>query len=459
VKMAQAMSTRRVIRLLPGTTIRLADVEVTHLFLSLPLTSTGGYASANKVALTTGRRLGYTACMAYRTIEIVWTPQTPAEWAAFSASRKEAARLWNDLVVRHHRLRRLNWRWPSKARWQRWAIDPKRRYPGLSAQSAQQIIGEFCEAVESCRQLRQKGHVEMRYPWRLRRYHDVVYTNQDARIRAGRLLLPHGASGTLSLRLPATVTLPGRLMEVRLSYGAARLICEAPDEKRPQEAVIGVDLGVNTLLAATDGQKVVLVSGRAAKATIQYRNKQLARLQQAQAAKIKGSRRHRRLQRRKYRMLDQTKRCIRDLCHKATRQVANAFPNATCYVGQPFNEAAQRIGRVQAQQVSTACTRKLIQQLDYKTAGAMTLNEAYSSQTCPVCGERSRHRRTYRCPACGASGPRDAIGALNILSLGQYGAMLPGRSLPQQVKYLRPWPRPRSQPRSSSGGHPAGSSA
>jgi putative transposase len=241
-------------------------------------------------------------------------------------------------------------------------------------------------------------------------------------------------------------------MEVRLSYGTVRLICEVPDAARPQQTVIGVDLGVNTLIAATDGVKVILISGRAAKATIQYRNKQLARLQQAQARKARGSRRHKRLQRRKYRLLDQAKRRIRDLCHKATRQVATAFSNATCYVGEPFNDAARRIGRRQAQQVSTACTRKIIQLLDYKTAGAITLSEAYSSQTCPVCGERSKHRRIYRCPSCGATGPRDAVGAINILSLGVHGAMLPDRSLPTQVKYLRPW-------RSSSGGHPARSSA
>jgi len=391
--------------------------------------------------------------MSYRTIDLVWHPHTTIDWATFSASRHEAARLWNDLVRRHHRLRRLNWTWPSKARWQRWA---KGRYPGLSAQSAQQIIGEFCEAVDSCRQLRKNGQTEARYPWRLRRYRDVVYTNQDARIRDGYLVLPHGRSGTLRVRLPDTVTLPGRLMEVRLSYGVVRLVYETLNEKRFQETVIGVDLGVNTLIAATDGQKVILISGRAAKATIQYRNKQLARIQHLQASKERGSRRHKRLQRRKYQMLEKSKRRIRDLCHKATHQVAEAFPNATCYVGEPFNDAAQRIGRVQAQQVSTACTRKLIQMLDYKTAGALTLSEAFSSQTCPVCGERSKHRRTYRCPSCGTTGPRDAIGAVNILSLGVHGAMLPGRALPEHLKYLRPWPR---QPRSSSGGHPARRSA
>jgi hypothetical protein len=188
--------------------------------------------------------------MSYRTIELAWIPRTTTEWATFGASRREAARLWNALVLRHHRFRRLGWTWPSKARWERWA---KGRYPGLSAQSAQQLIGEFCEAVNSCRQLRKHGQLEARYPWRLYRYHDVVYTNQDARLRDGRLVLPHGTSGTLRIRLPEAVTLPGRLMEVRLSFGVVRLICEVPDEARPQETVIGVDLGVNTLIAATDG--------------------------------------------------------------------------------------------------------------------------------------------------------------------------------------------------------------
>jgi hypothetical protein len=68
--------------------------------------------------------------MSYRTIEVAWTPRTITGWATFTASRKEAARLWRDVVERHSCIRRLHWRWPSKARWQRWA---KGRYPGISA--------------------------------------------------------------------------------------------------------------------------------------------------------------------------------------------------------------------------------------------------------------------------------------------------------------------------------------
>src|SRR5262245_9709468 len=375
----------------------------------------------------------YTQGMSYRTIEIHWLPQTSSQWRTFSASRKEAARLWSDLVERHHRIRRRHLKWPSKARWERWA---KGRYPGLSAQSTQQILSEFCEAVHSTRQLRRNGYAEASYPWKKPRYRDVVYTNQDARIREGHLLLPHGLSGRL--RIPVSLPLPGRLMEVRLSMGALRLICQVEENNTPQQTVIGVDLGVNTLIAATDGDKAILISGRAAKATVQYRNKRLAECSQAQSRKTKGSRQWKRLQRRKAKMLAKCHRRLRDLMHKATRKVVEAFPGAMCYVGKPFNDAAQKIGRRQAQQVSSACNAKLIAQLDYKTCGAIEVDEHYTSQTCVVCGTRNKNRRTYRCRTCGMSAPRDVIGSVNILAVGRHAVLAPGRRVPNAIQFIHP---------------------
>ncbi len=88
-------------------------------------------------------------------------------------------------------------------------------------------------------------------------------------MRDGRLILPPGKSGTPRIHLPEAITLPGRLLDVRLSYGRVCRICAVPDAVRPQQAIIGVALGGNTLAAATDGQRVILISGRAAKAAVQ----------------------------------------------------------------------------------------------------------------------------------------------------------------------------------------------
>lgn len=370
--------------------------------------------------------------MAYRTVQIAWQPRRRGEWETFTASRQEAARLWADLVVRHHRIRRLQCKWPSKARWCRWA---KRKFPGLHSQSVQQIIGEFCEAVASTSQQRKHGYPEARYPWRTPHYRDVVYTNQAARLRDGSLILPNGTSGALSISVP--VPLPGVLKEVRLGFGTVRLICEVPEEARSAERTIAIDLGVNTLLAATDGEQVVLISGREAKAQVRLRNKRLGRISAKQARLVKGSRRWKRLQRRMKRTTAKSGRVVRGLCHKATRQVADAFPAALCYVGRPFNSAARRLGRRQAQQVSQACTAQIIAMLDYKTCGAVQVEEHHTSQTCPVCGARQRCRRTYRC-GCGFSAPRDAVGCWNIRQLALYGEMRPSSVPALKITYLRP---------------------
>ena len=358
------------------------------------------------------------------------------------------------MVVRHTRIRRLGWKFPNKRRWEIWA---KGRYSLLHSQSVQQIVAEFDEAVRSTTQRRRNGISEAHYPWKLLRYRDITYTNQAARIVNGMLILPNSASGRLVVHIPQTISLPGRLMEVHLSYGKISAVCEVPNEVTVAKTTIGVDLGVNTLVAATDGITALLINGREAKATVQWRNKCLASLVSRQSNHERGSRRHKRLQKRKQKLLEKSRSRIKDITHKATRKVKDIFPQAQVYVGKPFNEAAQRVGRIWAQQVSSASNAKIIQQLDYKTAGAIQVSEAYSSQTCPVCGRRQKCRRIYTCIACGYNAPRDVVGALNILQIGKQGSLQSSPQVPTRIVHLYPSKYAGKKP-ASSGGHPAGSS-
>jgi len=243
-------------------------------------------------------------------------------------------------------------------------------------------------------------------------------------------------------------------MEARLAYGAIILVCQCEEPAIPTGSTIGVDLGINTLLAATDGEKTVLVSGREAKATVQWRAKRLATLRSKLSNCHRGSRQYGRLQRRKHKLLKKSENRINDITHKATRVVVDTFPGAKCYVGEPFNDAAQKMSRKTAQQVSTACNRRLITQLDYKTAGAITVDEAYSSQTCPVCGTRNKCQRTYRCKQCGFGAPRDVVGSTNIRCIGMRGELAPGCDVPNVIRYKYPV----ALVAGSSGGRPAHSS-
>jgi putative transposase len=345
----------------------------------------------------------------------------------------EAGRLWSWLVERHATTKQEGTDWPSKADLQK---EIKRQFPDLSAQSAQQTVGDFCEAIASADAIRRTGQ-EFEYPHKILKYRQVIFTNQDARVRDGHLILPCGQAGKLLVPIPETVTIPGRIMEVRLDYGSVSIVCQVEDAKREIGPTIGIDLGVNTLIAATDGVKAIVISGREVKATVQLRNKQLAEIQAKLSSKEKGSKRYRRLQRRKFRMLDKAKNKVRDICHKATRKVADAFPDAKAYVGKPFNDACRKMRPKQAQTVSSACNRKIIDMLAYKLAACIEVNEHYSSQQCPTCGERSKHRREYRCQ-CGVKAPRDVVGAVNIRAIGIEGEMTTGREPPSVVKFVHP---------------------
>jgi len=236
---------------------------------------------------------------------------------------------------------------PPKGRWEQWA---KKRYPHLHSQSIQQIIGEFLEAVDSTRQKRKNGDEKAHYPWTQPHYRDVIYTNQVAKRDGKKLILPNGKAGKLVVTIPDGITLPGRIMEVRLEYNRVLIACELPVVKIEEESpvapplptpVIGVDLGVNTLIAATKGMTAVLVSGRELKATVQWRNKWLASLQKRQSTHKKRSRRHKRFQRRKYKMLEKARNRIRDATHKATRIIADAFLKAQVVVGMMYREFAR----------------------------------------------------------------------------------------------------------------------
>lgn len=408
----------------------------------------------------------------HRVVEIAWLPRSPAQWATFTASRRAAGDLWSAMTRLHARLRRLGWQWPTRSRWEKWA---KGRFPGLSAQSVQQGVAAFCECLAATSAARKAAVAAgrdvgaVRYPWRSMRYRDVTYTNQDAVLRDGFMRLSHGRGGKpLRIRLPEGVRLPGRLVEVTLAFGVARLVCKlddpAPTPEAAPLAVVGVDLGVNTLIAATDGEAAVLVSGREAKAIQQGRNKLLASIRSRLDRAVPGSRLHKRLQRRKRQHLGRCARRMRDIVHKATRIVTSAFPQARAVVGEAFNDAARKMGRRQAQQVSQAANGRITRQLGYKLAGgAGTVVESYSSQTCPVCGRRQKCRRVYRCGGCGLVAPRDVVGAVNIRAIGMYGALHEQQPVPAVVRFVRPlrkYPgRPLVGPPGSSGGTPARSSA
>lgn len=164
---------------------------------------------------------------------------------------------------------------------------------------------------------------------------------------------------------------------------------------------------------------------------------------------MKGSLAWRRLQRRKNRFLAQQRRRARDIEHKVSRKVvewAGKRQVGLLAIGDVRDVAdGKRLNTKGQQKVGLWSHGKLRAYLEYKAAAAgmrtELVDEAYSSQTCPPCGERHQPAgRVFRCPACGFVHARDAVGAVNLLSRhvhGDVGQVKP----PPEVKYRHPFGR------------------
>lgn len=184
----------------------------------------------------------------------------------------------------------------------------------------------------------------------------------------------------------------------------------------------GVDLGIKRLITAFDGQNVISYHGGALSAKLRYRNKELAKLQSKQSKCQKGSKRWKKLQMAKRRMLKRLSNQIKDVLHKTTSHfVGRCLSNGigTIAVGD-IRKIRERVdyNDTANQKIHQWMYGKLLKMLEEKTKivgiKLVYVSEAYTSKTCPVCGKQNIVKdRRYKCE-CGFEYHRDGVGAINI---------------------------------------------
>lgn len=224
----------------------------------------------------------------------------------------------------------------------------------------------------------------------------------------------------------------GRLLSVTVSMDTAgryfaSFLCTDVPAKKASAAVreTGIDLGVETLAALSDGRKI-----ENPHALKKYERK-LAR-EQRRLSRRKGARKGERQSRR---YLKQKKRVARvhtkiadtrtDAIHKATTMLADEN-QVLCM--EDLNAKGMVKNHHLARAVSDASFGEFARFLEYKcTERGRTLIKVGrfypSSKTCSACGHRldalPLSIRSWDCPACGAHHDRDVNAALNILAEGK----------------------------------------
>ena len=309
----------------------------------------------------------------------------------------------------------------------------------IHSQSKQAAYQQYFEAQKGYFEVRKKykesgnqaGLDRLNPPYKTKKYNKVVYkTSAIIAKDDGRIRLSNGRGSTpLWLYFEKELNGIPKTAELVFNYSKreyeAHVTFKMADKEYEvnEEKVLTIDLGVIHPMVTFDGEQSKIYNGGKLNAKLQYRNKKVAEFQKKMAKCEKGSRRYRKLQRAKDRVLGNIKNQLTDLLEKYTSDVIESCLKSqigTIVIGDirgiRNNAKFYKVVGQKIHQWTFGRIRKMLERkAKYVGIKVKLINEAYTSQSCPKCGNKHKPRdRRYHCPKCGFKYHRDAVGAINI---------------------------------------------
>src|SRR6266849_457939 len=372
---------------------------------------------------------------------------SPALFQRLKAAQMEASQVWNVCCELHKAARQTLSRWPGQIELQK----ATKGHFALHSQSVQMVVHAFLANIETTRKLRATHpKMRMKYPWKTKRFYPVKWPAQAVSQERGRVVLPMGR-GRASLVLPVDLPQSSGACTLVWNNGFELHVCIQVQqaEAAPGEGRATLDLGEIHLAAVTTNTgAATVISGRGIRSLKRQRNMRHGQIAKKQSRCQKYSRRWRKLQRAKNRMSSRIERRVRDLRHKATRQVIDFCEKhqvGTLFIGNPHGVRQENRGRHHNQRMAQWEYGKDIDYLTYKSKQAhiksFTGSERGTSSQCPVCRHRHKPKgRVWKCRKCGFKGHSDVVGSVNMHRLAYDQPV----TFPRSVTYLRPGSSRRS---------------
>lgn len=240
-------------------------------------------------------------------------------------------------------------------------------------------------------------------------------------------LLPEGATPSIiTVKLsPAGRWTVSLLVDVEIE----------PLPKSPNQ--VGIDLGITSLVALSNGEKIANPKGFKAKRT------KLKRAQKALSRKVKGSNNRRKAALKVAKVHQEIGDARKDFLHKLTTQLVRE--NQTIAVEDLAVKNMVK-NRKLALSISDASWGELVRQLEYKCdwhgRTLIKIDRWFpSSKRCGNCGhiveQLPLNIREWDCPSCGAKHDRDLNAANNILAAGLAVSVCGATVRPEQSKSVK----------------------
>lgn len=362
-----------------------------------------------------------------------------------------SAQVWNDCLKIAKDYYKQYGKWIGKSELQKLV---KGKYP-IHSQSIQAVAHKYLWARDAAKRARKQGITTVKYPYKQKKNFNTKWGNNGFKIYDnGKIELSLGLwQGKRQEPIIVWIkNIPkGKVKEIELIYDRKLMLCLIYDdgiqpEVNNNEFTASIDLGeIHAISAVSENNEGIIITGRKLRSIKRLRNKKLAELQRKMNKCKKGSRQWGKYNRAKQYILSKTKVQLTDALHKISKKFVDwCVEQKIKHVVVGDVEGVQRNTKKKKrktvnQKLSQWQFGKLLQYLEYKLqAQGITLekiDEAYTSQTCPVCTRRKKPSgRVYKCK-CGYEQHRDIHGASNILTKKLYGQFQPMEV--KSIKYLR----------------------
>lgn len=292
-------------------------------------------------------------------------------------------------------------------------------------------------AMWKSRKAKHKNSYCVKLPYKEKKYYNSGWDKQsiNANYDKGIIKLARKASVKGVKHKPVICkakTIPRNIVEIELIY-RGKLYLAIKYKEDDMSYVIqsnnscSIDFGEIHAITAIDTQgHATIITGRKLRSIKRLRNKKQNALRVKQRLCTKDSRMWNRYARAIRKIGYKTDAQLRDGVHKITKLFVDyclQYNISTVYYGELDSCTRGTKGRINShvgQKLNEWCYGRMLQQLENKLGRygikLVCVSEAWSSQTCPVCGCLNKtNTRNYSCE-CGYEQHRDIVGAINILN-------------------------------------------
>ena len=331
----------------------------------------------------------------------------------------EAGRVYSKVISLIHKIKRKKGFWLSEKSVRKYM---RLRGYNLHSQTVQAIIQSYFDSLKSYFRA-VESNPNAKPPKRTPHFYKVRWIQNGITFKDGVIRLSNGKGNQPIILKSDVKPVYVEMYFQRGSYYFSLVYKVHTPPKRETGKTVAIDMGEIHPIVSHDGQHTIIYNGRALRAIKQYINKFKAYIQSKMDRCVKRSNRWYRLKRIKTKILAKLNAQLKDAEHKITSRFISDCIKAkadTIVIGDLKGiRKRAKFSKKSSQKVHQWAFARLQSMICYKAelAGLKVkfVSEAYTSQTCPRCGNRKKpQNRNYHCNHCGFEYHRDGVGAINL---------------------------------------------